>query len=64
MARIITSATAHLRPVQVERSPGHPPIVRYSTAMSPGTVLCHAMAALSDDETIALARALGLDART
>ena len=60
MSYIITSVSAHSRPVQVERSPGHPPIVRYSADMDPGTVLRHAMAELSDDETIVLARALGM----
>jgi hypothetical protein len=64
MARIITSASADLRPVKVERSPGHPPVVRYSTAMDPGTVLRHAMANLDTDETIELARALGMLAST
>jgi hypothetical protein len=57
---VITSACVHLRPVSVERIPGHPPVVRYSTAMQPGTVLCHAMRELSDDETLALAEALGM----
>jgi hypothetical protein len=60
MARIITSATAYLRPVQVERSPGHPTIVRYSTAMEPSTVLRQAMGDLDNDEAIALARILGM----
>ena len=60
MARIITVTAAHPHPVQVERSPGHPPIVRYSTAMEPGTVLRQAMHDLDNDEAIALAQALGL----
>jgi hypothetical protein len=60
MSRMITSATAHPRPIQIERTPGHPPVNRYSTAMEPGHVLRAATAGLSDDETIALARALGV----
>jgi len=64
MSRIITVAAAHPRPVQVERSPGHPPIIRYSTAMDPGTVLRHAIADLDNDEIIALARALGMLTRS
>jgi hypothetical protein len=60
MARIITVAAAHPRPIQVERSPGCPPVVRYSTSTDPGTVLRGAMANLDNDEVIALAEALGL----
>lgn len=60
MSYIITSVSAHSRPVQVERSPGHPPIVRYSADMDPGTVLRHAMHDLDNDEAVELARALGM----
>jgi hypothetical protein len=60
VSHIITSASAHPQPVRVERSPGHPPIVRYSTDMDPGTVLRHAMHDLDNDEAVELARALGM----
>lgn len=60
MARIITVAAAHPAPVKVERSPGHPPVVRYSTGMEPDTVLRQAMRDLDNDEAVELARALGM----
>jgi len=51
--------SSHLRPVKVERSPGHLVVVRYSWAMTPADVLSRAMHKLTDAETVELASVLG-----
>lgn len=60
MTWVITSATAHLRPVRVERSPGLPVVVRYSIEMQAELVFRQALPDLSDDEAAILAEMLGL----
>ena len=51
--------SSHLRPVKVERSPGHLVVVRYSWAMTPAYVLSRATQDLTDAETVELASVLG-----
>lgn len=60
VTRVITVADAHLRPVRVMRSAGHPTVVRYSTAFPPRYVLRQAIPELSNEEALELASQLKL----